>query len=196
MKFEAPPVLLRRNAPQLKNSAPRALPSRRAHLTYPKSIQDPCLRSLLTVTYALKVVTFRPNSEKSKLFKAGTLLDDTYNANPESMEAAIDTLAEIEIPDGAQRIMVLGKMGELGAHSEASHLRVGKLAAAKNLRFIAVGVGAEGIAEGGGVPHFSDIHKAADWLLENSHPGDVILFKGSRTAAIEKVLKTAFPTAC
>ena len=112
------------------------------------------------------------------------------------MEAAIDTLAEIEIPDGAQRIMVLGKMGELGAHSEASHLRVGKLAAAKNLRFIAVGVGAEGIAEGGGVPHFSDIHKAADWLLESSHPGDVILFKGSRTAAIEKVLKTAFPTAC
>ncbi len=125
-----------------------------------------------------------------------TLLDDTYNANPESMEAAIDTLAEIEIPDGAQRIMVLGKMGELGAHSEASHLRVGKLAAAKNLRFIAVGEGAEGIAEGGGAPHFSDIHKAADWLLENSHPGDVILFKGSRTAAIEKVLKTAFPTAC
>ena len=57
--------------PNLKTQPPRALPSRRAHLTYPKSIQDPCLRSLLTVTYALKVVTFRPNSEKSKLFKAG-----------------------------------------------------------------------------------------------------------------------------
>jgi len=125
-----------------------------------------------------------------------TLLDDTYNANPESMEAAIDTLAEMEIPEGAQRIAVLGKMGELGVHSEEAHLRIGKFATAKGLRLIAVGEGAEGIAEGGDAPHFPDIHKAADWLLENSRPGDVILFKGSRTAAIEKVLQTAFPTAC
>lgn len=125
-----------------------------------------------------------------------TLLDDTYNANPESMEAAIDTLADMEIPEKAQRIAVFGKMGELGPYSEEAHLRIGKLATAKGLRLIAVGEGAEGIAEGGGAPHFDDIHKAADWLLENSHPGDVILFKGSRTAAIEKVLQTAFPTAC
>ena len=125
-----------------------------------------------------------------------TLLDDTYNANPESMEAAIETLAEIGIPDGAQRIIVLGKMGELGAHAEEAHLRIGKLVAAKGLNLIAVGEGAEGIAEGGAAPHFPDIHKAASWLLENARPGDVILFKGSRTAAIEKVLQTAFPTAC
>jgi UDP-N-acetylmuramoyl-tripeptide--D-alanyl-D-alanine ligase len=125
-----------------------------------------------------------------------TLLDDTYNANPESMEAAIETLAEMAIPEGAQRIAVLGKMGELGPHSEAAHLRIGQLATAKGLHLIAVGEGAEGIAEGGDSPHFPDIQKAAGWLLENSHPGDVILFKGSRAAAIEKVLQTAFPTAC
>ncbi len=125
-----------------------------------------------------------------------TLLDDTYNANPESMEAAIDTLAEMDIPAGSQRIAVLGKMGELGAHSPSAHLRIGKLATAKGLRLIAVGDGAEGIAEGGAAPHFPDIHEAAGWLLENAHPGDVILFKGSRTAAIEKVIQTAFPTAC
>jgi UDP-N-acetylmuramoyl-tripeptide--D-alanyl-D-alanine ligase len=125
-----------------------------------------------------------------------TLLDDTYNANPESMEAAIDTLAEIQVPEGSQRIIVLGKMGELGVHAEAAHTRIGKLAATKGLRLIAVGEGAEGIAAAGQAPHFLDIHAAADWLLENSRPGDVILFKGSRTAAIEKVLQTAFPAAC
>jgi UDP-N-acetylmuramoyl-tripeptide--D-alanyl-D-alanine ligase len=125
-----------------------------------------------------------------------TLLDDTYNANPESMEAAIETLAEMRIAEGSQRIIVLGKMGELGAHAEAAHTRIGELAAAKGLRLIAVGEGAEGIAEAGGAPHFKDIHAAAEWLLENSRPGDVILFKGSRTAAIEKVLQTAFPAAC
>lgn len=125
-----------------------------------------------------------------------TLLDDTYNANPESMEAAIETLAEMRVPEGSQRIIVLGKMGELGVHAEAAHARIGKLAAAKGLRLIAVGEGAEGIAEAGDAPHFPDIHSAADWLLGNSRAGDVILFKGSRTAAIEKVLQTAFPAAC
>ena len=125
-----------------------------------------------------------------------TLLDDSYNANPESMVAAIETLSEMEVPAGAQRIVVLGKMGELGAHAEPEHARIGALAAAKGLRLIAVGKGAEGIAEAGQAPHFADIHSAAGWLLENSRAGDVILFKGSRTAAIEKVLQTAFPTAC
>lgn len=125
-----------------------------------------------------------------------TLLDDTYNANPESMEAAIETLAGTAVPIGAKRIIVLGKMGELGAHSEAAHLKTGKLAADKGLTLIAVGEGAESIAKGGSAPHFADIHSAADWLLDNARPGDVVLFKGSRTAAIEKVLQTAFPTAC
>lgn len=125
-----------------------------------------------------------------------TLLDDTYNANPESMEAAIETLLEVAIPEGGQRIVVLGKMGELGVHAEAAHLKIGKLATAKGLTLLAVGEGAEGIAEGGGTAHFPDIHQAADWLSENTRAGDVVLFKGSRTAAIEKVLQTAFPTAC
>lgn len=125
-----------------------------------------------------------------------TLFDDTYNANPESMEAAIETLAEMEITAGSQRIVVLGKMGELGPHAEAAHLRIGELAASRGLTLIAVGEGADGIAKGGRAPHFPDIHKAAEWLLENARPGDLVLFKGSRTAAIEKVLQTAFPTAC
>jgi UDP-N-acetylmuramoyl-tripeptide--D-alanyl-D-alanine ligase len=102
----------------------------------------------------------------------------------------------MRVPEGSQRIIVLGKMGELGVHAEAAHARIGRLAAAKGLRLIAVGEGAEGIAEAGEAPHFSDIHSAADWLLENSRAGDVILFKGSRAAAIEKVLQTAFPAAC
>ena len=125
-----------------------------------------------------------------------TLLDDTYNANPESMEAAIETLAEMPVGEGRSRIIVLGKMGELGPFSDEAHLSIGKLAAEKGLTLIAVGEGAEGIARGGGAPHFSDMGKAAEWLLENSHTGDVVLFKGSRTAAIEKVLQSAFPTAC
>ncbi len=125
-----------------------------------------------------------------------TLLDDTYNANPESMAAAIETLAEMEIPEGNRRIAVLGKMGELGVFSDEAHLTLGRLAASKDLTLIAVGEGAEGIASGAGALHFPTVEKASAWLLSNSRRGDVILFKGSRTAAIEKVLQSAFPTAC
>jgi UDP-N-acetylmuramoyl-tripeptide--D-alanyl-D-alanine ligase len=124
------------------------------------------------------------------------LLDDTYNANPESMEAALDTLCEMEVPEGGQRIAVLGKMGELGPFASEAHLRIGQLAKSKGLRLIAVGEGAEKIAIGGESMHFSDNHSAAEWLISNTNPGDIVLFKGSRIAAIEKVLQTAFPTAC
>jgi UDP-N-acetylmuramoyl-tripeptide--D-alanyl-D-alanine ligase len=122
------------------------------------------------------------------------LIDDTYNANPESMAAAIETLAETPVVNGARRIIVLGRMGELGAHSPAAHLRVGELAAARQLTVVAVGEGAEGIAQGAGhAAHFPDLAAAARWLAAEAKPGDAILFKGSRTAAVERVLHSAFP---
>lgn len=125
-----------------------------------------------------------------------TILDDTYNANPESMEAALDTLSEIHLTDGAQRFAVLGKMGELGPFAENAHLRIGKCAASKGIRLIAVGKDAEKIAIGGDAPHLPDHAAAAEWIRSHAKSGDVVLFKGSRSAAIEKVIQTAFPNAC
>jgi UDP-N-acetylmuramoyl-tripeptide--D-alanyl-D-alanine ligase len=123
-----------------------------------------------------------------------TVIDDTYNANPESMAAAIETLADTPVPHGARRLIVLGRMGELGAHAPAAHLRTGLLAAQRNLTLIAVGEGAEGIAQGANhSPHFLDLHEAAKWLTDEVKPGDVVLFKGSRTAAVERVMHAAFP---
>ncbi|MEI7911960.1 MAG: UDP-N-acetylmuramoyl-tripeptide--D-alanyl-D-alanine ligase [Verrucomicrobiota bacterium] len=123
-----------------------------------------------------------------------TVIDDTYNANPESMAAAIETLADTPVSAGARRIIVLGRMGELGIHAPAAHQRCGELAAAKGLTLIAVGEGAEGIAAGAGdAPYFADFGAAAAWLTREVRPGDVVLFKGSRTATVERVMLTAFP---
>ncbi|NJM37714.1 MAG: UDP-N-acetylmuramoyl-tripeptide--D-alanyl-D-alanine ligase [Akkermansiaceae bacterium] len=123
-----------------------------------------------------------------------TVIDDTYNANPESMAAAIHTLADTPVLNGARRIVVLGRMGELGAHAPAAHLRTGALATEKNLTVIAVGEGAEGIAQGAkNSPHFLDFAQAAKWLTNEVKSGDVVLFKGSRTAAVERVMHAAFP---
>lgn len=123
-----------------------------------------------------------------------TVFDDTYNANPESMAAAIETLAETPVSAGSRRIIVLGRMGELGVHAPAAHLRTGELAAARGLTVIAVGDGAEGIAIGaGGAPYFQDHAAAAAWLRREVKPGDAVLFKGSRTATVERVMHAAFP---
>ncbi len=130
------------------------------------------------------------------LYECGgvTVIDDTYNANPESMAAAIDTLADTPLASGGRRIVVLGAMGELGNHGPAAHLRTGELAVRRGLEVVAVGAGAEGIATGaGGAPHFADFADAAAWLRREAKSGDAVLFKGSRTAAVERVMRAAFP---
>lgn len=127
-------------------------------------------------------------------FQGTTVIDDTYNANPESMAAAIETLADTPVEDGARRIIVLGRMGELGAHAPAAHLRTGELAAERKLTVVAVGEGAEGIARGAkDAPYFPDLAEAAQWLSREVKPGDVVLFKGSRSATVERVMHAAFP---
>jgi UDP-N-acetylmuramoyl-tripeptide--D-alanyl-D-alanine ligase len=123
-----------------------------------------------------------------------TVIDDTYNANPESMAAAIETLADTPIPSGSRRFIVLGRMGELGSHAPAAHLRTGSLAVERNLTVIAVGEGSEGIAKGArNAPHFPILDEAAAWLKTEVRSGDVVLFKGSRSATVERVMHAAFP---
>ncbi len=123
-----------------------------------------------------------------------TVIDDTYNANPESVAAAIDTLADTPVATGARRIIVLGRMGELGSHGPDAHRHVGELAAQRHLTVVAAGPGTEGIALGAGQSaHFARLEDAAGWLASEVQPGDVVLLKGSRSATVERVMNTAFP---
>lgn len=140
-------------------------------------------------------------SGRLRTFDAGgvTIFDDTYNANPESMAAAVETLAELKLADGGSRYVVLGRMAEQGVHAEASHRMVGGLAADLGIGVLSVGEEAmaisEGAAEKGGeANHFNTIESAAGWLRSKCVPGDAVLFKGSRAAAIERVMHEAFPT--
>lgn len=137
-------------------------------------------------------------SGRLRRFTSGgvVVFDDTYNANPESMVAAIDTLAETPVRENSgQRFAVLGRMAELGPHAPEAHLKIGRLAAERGLVVVAVGEGSQGIAEGAGhAEHFPDGTAAAAWLAGHAKPGDVVLFKGSRSAAIERVMNQAFPS--
>ncbi|MGB2428893.1 MAG: UDP-N-acetylmuramoyl-tripeptide--D-alanyl-D-alanine ligase [Akkermansiaceae bacterium] len=127
-----------------------------------------------------------------------TVFDDTYNANPDSVIAAIDTLAELPVHNGARRLVILGKMAELGPHSDEEHRRVGKAAAEKNLTVVSVGVDAEKIYDGASevsdtAHKFDDVDSAAAWIRDFCKEGDSVLFKGSRTAGMENVMHKAFP---
>jgi UDP-N-acetylmuramoyl-tripeptide--D-alanyl-D-alanine ligase len=121
-------------------------------------------------------------------------IDDSYNANPDSMRAALRTLVELDA-DG-RRIAVLGQMNELGDESERRHREVGEAAAAFGVdELIAVGVtGGEmaRAAQKAGLKKSISVaaaEDAAQLLAETAAPGDLILVKGSRSARMERVLE-------
>jgi len=125
------------------------------------------------------------------------VIDDTYNANPESVRAAVETLSEMELNKGAQRIIVLGAMGELGDTVDAAYRNIGKYAAEVNTFVISVGEDTQKIQEsaeaaGGQAKHFNKREEAASFLKETCSDGDAVLFKGSRTAGMEKVMNLVF----
>ncbi len=120
-------------------------------------------------------------------------LDDSYNANPDSMKAALRTL--VELPADGKRIAVLGEMRELGAESERGHQEVGEEAAALGVdRLIGIGEMGEVIArasERAGLEKSSAVGstlEAAELLIDVAEPGDLILIKGSRLARTEEVI--------
>ena len=122
------------------------------------------------------------------------IVNDSYNANPESMLAAIETLEDLPLNGGGRKFIVLGQMAELGRHAEEAHLKVGKAAVDHGLSVVAVGEGASGIAEGAGsAPYFENFEEASSWLKNEVHDGDVVLFKGSRAAAVETLMNSVFP---
>jgi UDP-N-acetylmuramyl pentapeptide synthase len=121
-------------------------------------------------------------------------LDDSYNANPDSMKAALRTLVELDAE--GKRIAVLGEMRELGAESERAHREVGETAATLGLdQLITIGDAAELIAQGAraaGLDKVSSAQstsEAADLLGEIAEPGDLVLVKGSRAARTEEVIE-------
>lgn len=123
-----------------------------------------------------------------------TVIDDTYNSNPESVLAALETLAETPVAEGGTRYAMLGRMGELGPLAPQAHLEAGQRAAERGFTVVAVGEGSLGISEGaGGSEYIPDKEAAAAWIAQRAKPGDVVLFKGSRSVALERVMNQAFP---
>jgi UDP-N-acetylmuramoyl-tripeptide--D-alanyl-D-alanine ligase len=116
-----------------------------------------------------------------------TLLDDSYNANPASVAAAIDTLA---LAPG-ETWLVLGDMAELGPDAQALHAELGRKARAAGItRLWTVGrlSAAASTAFGAAANHFEDQATLATALQTAAHAGVTCLVKGSRASAMERVI--------
>ncbi len=121
-----------------------------------------------------------------------TIVDDSYNAAPASMLAALDVLAGLP----GRRIAVLGEMLELGAESEAGHLEVGRAAGRVADLLVVVGDDAGGIVEGAleaglepdRILFVDDAEAAHDVLRPRLVPGDVVLVKASRGMALDRLV--------
>jgi UDP-N-acetylmuramoyl-tripeptide--D-alanyl-D-alanine ligase len=122
-----------------------------------------------------------------------TILNDSYNSNPEALRSMIRTLAAR--PAAGRRILVAGEMLELGEHGPALHAECGRAAAEAGLDLVA---GVQGNAKhlaaaacAGGVASLflPDAEAAGRWLVQNLQPGDVVLVKGSRGVHLERVIE-------
>jgi UDP-N-acetylmuramoyl-tripeptide--D-alanyl-D-alanine ligase len=136
----------------------------------------------------------RPAKMRLQLWEANDIrvLDDAYNANADSMVAALQTLQEI--PCAGRRIAVLGDMAELGEHSEAAHEEVGRRVAELGVgQLFAVGKMASVMARAARaagltrVIEFGDVDTAAAAIKTFVKAGDVLLLKASRATRLERI---------
>ncbi len=132
----------------------------------------------------------RHRGELFRCKKDGTLvIDDSYNANPEALKAALHLLAEQAASDN---ILVFGSMGELGERAAELHREVGEYAARLNFyAVLALGEYAPDFLRGFGDPKrgllMPDLSSAAIWLDRNTPPGAAVLIKGSRAIGLDWV---------
>jgi UDP-N-acetylmuramoyl-tripeptide--D-alanyl-D-alanine ligase len=122
------------------------------------------------------------------------VLDDAYNANADSVLAALETLRDL--PCGGRRVAVLGDMAELGVHRRGAHEEVGERVAQLGInQLFTLGEMADVTANAAraagmkSAAEFSSLELVADAIKEYLKPGDAILFKASRAARLERLLE-------
>jgi len=144
--------------------------------------------SLQDVVEGLAAVRPVPGRLQPRRARHGArLIDDSYNANPSSMRAGIDVLVGL----GGTPWLVLGDMGELGAHAESSHIDIGRYARERGVaRVFATGKLSTLAAEafGAGAKWFPDTAALARAVDAELEAGVCLLVKGSRSARLERVV--------
>ncbi len=142
---------------------------------------------------AASLARYEPAGKRQRISTRGgvTLIEDYYNANPDSMKAALAILADT--PTSGRRIAVVGDMRELGAAAEEAHLALGDEAAATGVRVLVTVGGLAALAAGRAKKSGVDTHvfetnaDAAAFLRQAVQTGDSLLLKASRALQFEEI---------
>ncbi|MFN5377003.1 MAG: glutamate ligase domain-containing protein, partial [Chitinophagaceae bacterium] len=132
------------------------------------------------------IESYTPDNARSQLIKKGsnTIILDAYNANPSSMQVAIENFAKLE---GENKYLFLGGMMELGNESIQEHQQL--IEQLKNLKLTnSFLVGGDFAAVKHPYHFFENVTAAADWLKANLPSNAQLLIKGSRSIKMEKLL--------
>jgi UDP-N-acetylmuramoyl-tripeptide--D-alanyl-D-alanine ligase len=127
--------------------------------------------------------------QKKPGLNGATLIDDSYNANPESVRAALSVLAEAS----GKKILVLGDMGELGGSAQVFHERVGvesRLAGIDKLLTLGELSAHTAASFGPGARHFDGMEELLAEVRELLAPDVTLLIKGSRFMKMERLVKS------
>ncbi len=148
------------------------------------------------------LMSFRNTGMRQNIYEYGgvTVIEDCYNAGPESMKAAIEVLARMADKSKTRSVAVLGDMRELGEYSKQLHMEVGTLVASRHIsQLVTFGREAENIALGA-INHafkadnisistnLENPEAAAASVFDQLHRGDTVLFKASRAVRLERVI--------
>lgn len=145
---------------------------------------------------AAAISALQPGDKRGQIISlaGATILNDSYNSNPEALRSMIRSLAA---RPARRRILLAGEMLELGEHAPALHSSCGKAAAEARIDYV---VGVRGNAEhlasaacanGAASLFLPDAEAAGRWLSNNLREGDVVLVKGSRGVHLERALEIA-----
>ncbi|MFH0840593.1 MAG: UDP-N-acetylmuramoyl-tripeptide--D-alanyl-D-alanine ligase [bacterium] len=146
----------------------------------------------------LNITPTRGRMNLIKGIKGSMIIDDTYNASPQSLEAALDIVQQIKLDQIKTKWIVLGGMLELGEDSEKEHLKAGKIIAGiPKAKLIVYGSKAKRIAEGAikagmienNIYYFAQHLDIIQFLENEIKENDLILVKGSQGMRMEKVVK-------
>jgi UDP-N-acetylmuramoyl-tripeptide--D-alanyl-D-alanine ligase len=125
-----------------------------------------------------------------------TIIDDAYNANPESMMASLDLLSAMKVP--GRRFAMLGDMGELGSFAHKGHAMIGAQVAAKHIdRLLCFGPLSQTISQTAArsgmnkdaISDVASIDEALDRLKHELHKGDAVLIKASHSMGLERIVE-------
>lgn len=139
------------------------------------------------------LASYKPPAMRQEIFESNgvTIIDDSYNANPDSMKAAIDILSGMSRT--GRKIAVLGDMLELGSYTESGHIEVGEYAKKHGIDYV-IGVGelSKNICLGFGDNSFSfdSNEQATAFLMDKLRGEDMVLIKGSRGMKMDEIVKS------